>query len=692
MKYLRNFLLFGALLAFSLTFSQGETPNPFDFGKMWTFENPPKEWFKEAYQFEPSDEWYDSVRKSSLRFASWCSASFVSPDGLIMTNHHCARIAITDSQMEGENFDANGFYAPTMADERKTEGLFVEQMVQVADITEEVMALVSNPANEMDQSQQIEVALKKVQEAYSQKAGWEGLRLQTVSFYSGVRFSIYGYKRYDDIRLVFYPELDLGLYGGDPDNFTYPRYNLDVSFYRAYDENGQPLDTSDNYLVFNPDGVSEGEPTFVVGNPGRTERYRTVAQLEYDRDYRYPMSLRYLHNRHDLLMEEYAELSKDPSKDLEAQKKNQEAFRLSNSIKSTEGILRGLKDAELFGRKVEMENYIRSKNPGLDHWDKMKAEYDLLIPHTWAINHLNPSPLRGEVLTAMHGLYSFENSIEEEISEEDLEKGRQDILELLTGMDTPRQRKLFRLLMGELQADVYPGNDAVERVLQGRSADQFVDELFESTVFTDQKKATRLLEKPKKLAKSDDILLHAARILIPQFYDAALAYSASSPKREQLGTLIAQVTFDVFGSSLPPDATFTLRLADGVVKGFDYNGTQAPYKTTYFGLYDRHYSNDGEFPWSLPERWKNPPVELLKAPINFVTTNDIIGGNSGSPMINKNREAIGLIFDSNIQSLPSRFIFDEKDGRTVSVHAGGIHAALKYIYKADRIIEELEGE
>jgi len=692
MKPIKYLLIFGFQLLLAYSFAQTAEPNPFDFGKMWTFENPPKEWFKEAYDFQPEDQWYDDVRKSSLRFASWCSASFVSPDGLIMTNHHCARIAITDAQREGENFDAYGYYAPTLADERKAEGLYVEQMVQVADITDEVLDLLDTPRNDLDRAQQIDAALKQIEKSYGNKDGWKGLRLQSVSFYSGVKFSLYGYKRYDDIRLVFYPELDLGLYGGDPDNFTYPRYNLDVSFWRAYDENGEPMDTSENYLVFNPDGVREGEPTFVVGNPGSTERYRTVAQLEYDRDYRYPMTLRYLHNRHNLLLEEYHELAKDPEKDLEAQKKNQEAFRISNSIKSTEGILRGLKDPELFGRKVEMEKYIRSQKPGLDYWEQMSKEYEQLIPVTWASTHLRPSALRGSVLTAMHLLYNFENAIEEEVPADQVEEARNQILELLQETNSPREQRLFTLLINELKADVYPGDDTIDQILEGKTADQFVNELFENSVFFNKKRTEKLLAKPKNLAQSEDVLIRTARVLIPKYQDAALAYATSAPKRSQLGTRIARATFDVFGSSLPPDATFTLRIADGMVKGFDYNGTVAPFKTTYYGLYDRHYSNDGEFPWSLPDRWKNPPVELLRAPINFVSTNDIIGGNSGSPMINRDKEVVGLIFDSNIQSLPSRFIFDEKDGRTVSVHAGGIYAALEYIYKADRILKELDGK
>ena len=232
--------LFSILLLLPfLVLAQEEQPNPFDFGKMWTFENPPVEWFKEAYDFDPGMPWFDDVRKSSLRFATWCSASFVSPDGLIMTNHHCSRDVVADLQKEGENFDKQGFYAATLADERKADGLFVEQLIMTADITDEMLnSEAENPSD-------------AIKEKYSEMEGWSGLRLQVVSYYSGGRYSLYGYKRFDDIRLVWIPELDLGFFGGDPDNFTFPRYNLDCTFWRAYDENGTPMNTSNNYLEFN---------------------------------------------------------------------------------------------------------------------------------------------------------------------------------------------------------------------------------------------------------------------------------------------------------------------------------------------------------------------------------------------------------------------------------------------------------
>lgn len=664
----------------ALVQAQQKEASPYDFGKMWTFENPPKDWFKEAYDFAPEDEWWDDVRKSSLRFASWCSASFVSPDGLIMTNHHCSRDESIKIQKEGERFDKNGFVASSRADERKADGLFVEQLLMTADITEAVKDGSKNAENEAQAGEMRAKALEDIKAKYAEMEGWEGLRMQVVTYYSGGKYSLYGYKKYDDIRLVFIPELDLGFFGGDPDNFTYPRYNLDCTFWRAYDENGEPVNTSEHYYKFNIDGIHADEPVFVIGNPGTTERYRTVAQLEYDRDYRYPMQLKFMTNRHDIFVEEYEQ---NPSEELLGT-----IFGLSNGMKAIGGIIKGLNTPDLFNRKVDMETKIRDKSPGVNHWDDLDAAYEKLNPHAWAIRHLQPNGLHGKTLALMHQAYAYEQSIEGDASDEELEEARNGIAETMKGIDSPEEQRLFKLLLTEIQEDIYPGDNSLKEVLDGKSIDAFVASAMKDSKFLDEKKAMKCLKK-KKIKKEKGPLLRAARILVPKYNDAVTAFSGSSPYRRGLEEKISNQVFNVYGTSLPPDATFTLRISDGVVKSYEYNGTTAPVLTTYFGLYDRHYSHNQETPWSLPEKWQNPPMELLQAPLNFVSTNDIIGGNSGSAIVNRNKEAVGLIFDGNMESLPGRFIFDEESNRSVSVHTGGMVAALKYIYKAEALVEEL---
>ena len=661
--------------------------SPYDFGKMWTFENLPVDYFEQTYGFRPTEEWTKKARMSALRFATWCSASFVSPDGLIMTNHHCSRHLLPELQKNGENFDTQGFVAKSRKEERRSADLFVEQLVQVADITSYVKAKTASATNDADRLKLRQEALQAAQEEYANKAGWEGLRLQAVTFYSGGKFSLYGYKKFSDIRLVMVPEIDLGFYGGDPDNFTYPRYNLDCTFWRAYDEDGKPLDTSNNYFKFKEAGAAEGEAVFVIGNPGSTERYRTVAQLEYDRDYRYPVQMNQMTKTKNYYQAIY---DKEPNQDLMNQ-----IFSISNSMKAIGGTIKGLQDPVLFGRKKKMEQKIKAGNPGLTYWDDLEKSYKelgKLLPALQMLGY-NPNPQRqspiapNKTLAMLHKLNEYETAITSGASKDDLKPIRESITDMSKELDTPDERaKLVELLTD------YDKFSPI-KLMNGANPTSFVNKLFEGSKLFSKKKLKKMLKgKSKKFMKDNDAFLNLARKTVPRHQKAMEVFQSTGAARRNMEANVANAVFNVYGSNLPPDATFTLRMADGVVKGYDYNGTVAPYKTTYFGMYDRHYSNNGKFPWSLPDKWLDPPMELMKAPINFVSTNDIIGGNSGSPMINKNLEAVGLIFDGNIESLPGKFIYDDEYNRTVSVHAGGIAAAIKYIYKAEALYKELTGK
>ncbi len=646
----------------------------YDYGKMWPFENAPKEFFQKTYDLDIDDAWLEDARKSALRFASWCSASFVSPNGLIMTNHHCSNGEMPKIMKEGEDFNKNGFYAATFEEERKVEGLFVEQLERVADITAMVKEKVSAGMSAQGATDQIQEEMAKMDD-------WANLRMQVVTYYSGGKYSLYGYKKYDDIRLVFIPELDLGFYGGDPDNFTYPRYNLDCTFWRAYD-NGKPADTRAHYYKFNPEGAVEGEAVFVVGNPGSTERYRTVAQLEFDRDYRYNILLESLTLYHDELQEQY---DANPNPELLNQ-----IFSLSNSMKAFTGILKGLHDPILFGRKKAMEDKTRTAFSGGDPWAELKEAYEPLKGHASEVNLLSPSPLNGSVVTMLHQLYKYGEMVKGGAGADELATEKTALQEALSVANTPLEKAKFINHIARLKKYASKDDKYIKKLFSGNVA-EMVNNLFDKSKLFNAKKMDKALS-PKKFAKSNDGFVEMASMLIPAYQMAGQAFGGSSKARKGMEEKVANAVFQVNGDNLPPDATFTLRISDGVVKGYNYNGTQAPYKTSYFGLYDRHYSNNGEFPWSLPEKWKNPPMDLLKAPVNFVSTNDIIGGNSGSAIINGKQEAIGLIFDGNIESLPGNFIYEPTLNRAVSVHAGGIAAALRYIYKADRLLNELVGE
>lgn len=658
--------------------SELEVPSRFDFGKMWTFEHAPLDYFEKTYGFKPDEEWLEHTRLSALRFASYCSASFISTDGLVITNHHCSRGEIGKVMQEGEDFDANGFYAQKLKDERQVPGLFVKQLVKIADITELVQANSDQAATEE--------ALQDAKNQYQSKAGWEGLELETVTYYSGGRYSIYGYKRYDDVRLVLIPELQLGYFGGDPDNFTYPRYNLDYTIWRVY-ENGKPVNSKDFHFELEPKGPMPGDPIFAISNPGSTERYRTVAQLEYDRDYRYNILAEWLENRVNIWQEKYEQ---EPTHDLQEQ-----IFNFSNGVKAYGGILDGLKDERLMGKKQSMETYVKSQSKaiaaGKDYWQQLDTEFDVL--EEWEAERflLSPNPLGGKAMLAAHYFKKYVESVEAEASEADLSALSGQLSILAQGLSDPWERKYLATLLKELQQFSDPGESYMSDLLKGRSPDVAAKEMLEDTRFTNEKKLEKLLEgKPKKLKKSKDPIAQLANTLVPRYEEASGKFSASKAKRTELEGKIANEVYQVYGLDIPPDATFTLRIADGVVKGYNYNGTKAPYKTTFFGLYDRYYANDGQFPWALPEKWLNPSLDLLKQPLNFISTADSIGGASGSPMVNKEGKLVGLLFDGNIESLPGNFIFDPTVNRSVGVHLGGVIASLKYIYKADRLLKELD--
>lgn len=677
-KFVFIFAIAVAALAVS---AQNKQAGPHDFGRMWTFENPPIEWFGEAYDFTPGDNWFDYVRTSALRMNTGCSASFVSPDGLVMTNHHCSRDVALAAQEEGEDIMKNGFIALNREDERPINGVFFEQLIKCLDVTSMVKNYTQDASDEDAESMR-SAALDSVRNYFRKMDDWQGLRIQIVSFYSGLKYSVYGYKRFDNVKLVAIPESDVAFFGGDPDNFTYPRYSLDFTFFRIYDENDDPVNSSDHYFRFNPDGPTEGEPVFVIGNPGSTERYRTVAQLDYDRKYRYPVMIESFGRMLDRLQEQY---------DLEPDEQTMNMiFMVANGHKAYSGIQSGLMDDELFNRKVEIENMIRKNYKGKDHWLELEKEYEVISPYSWAMVLLNPMTMGNSLSMFMFAWNRFEEVLRSTDDEDEIEIAADNLRKLPDNLNT--EDNLFNLGTFLSLADKYipQENNSLRDIQKGMNSQDFTDHIIENSSFFAEEGWRHLLAmEPNELIVHDDPFLQIIRALMPQYNTATEIFNASAPKRKILEENIARAYFEYFGDILPPDATFTLRISDGRVRSYDYNGTRAPYKTSFYGMYDRYFSFNREFPWSLPESWLDPPLEFLSKPMNFVSTNDITGGNSGSPIINRDKEVVGLVFDGNIESLPGNFIFDEEYNRAVSLHAGGILASLKYIYKAEKLVEEL---
>ncbi|MHC1736657.1 MAG: S46 family peptidase [Ignavibacteriaceae bacterium] len=668
---------------------------PFDTGRMWTFDFPPKDYFKTEYNFVPTEEWYNKVRMSALRFANYCSASFVSGDGLVMTNHHCGRESVTEVTKEGEDLHKEGFIAVNFEDERPVPGLYVDQLVLIRDVTSEIQEAIDKGTTEADKLSNKQKAIKDLQLKTKEETQ---LECSVVTFFNGGKYSLYGYKRYTDVRLVFAPETNAGFFGGDPDNFTYPRYTLDCTFFRVYDEEGKPLKT-ENYFKWSPNGAAPGEAVFVVGNPGRTNRLNTVAQLEYQRDYTYPVTMNMLNSLVDIYTEM---LNEFPDRAYELQ---DQVFGYANSQKAYNGILDGLRNPILMQKKRDFEKNFKEavmKRPDLkakygDLWDKIAGTRSELSKFTLenAAYSLNPIfstkylMIANKVVDIARNLQLPVDQQKPDYAGEELEK---TIDKLYADLDVTLQEKLYAANVKAVNMLLGENNPIAKKLSGGYTGKSAINYINKNSVIVSKERTLQLVKKgADAILSSDDPFLFfilATQDKAKNFTQTAKEITTrESDYVQQLGRAV----FEVYGTSIPPDATFTLRLADGVVQGYKYNGTIAPPVTTFYGMYDRYYSFGKEFPFELHNRWLNPSPEFqLETPFNFVSTNDIIGGNSGSPLINKNAEVVGLAFDGNMESLPGQFIFDMEANRTVSLHSAGMLEAIQDLYKLKRISEELK--
>ncbi|MCX7984540.1 MAG: S46 family peptidase [Bacteroidetes bacterium] len=673
----------------------------FDTGKMWTFDFPPSDYFAKTYSFTPSKEWFEKARLAALRLPN-CSASFVSEDGLVMTNHHCARGALDEVTKEGERLAEEGFYASTLEEERKVPNLYIDQLFLIEDVTDEVQQAFDSGKDENEKMANRAAKIFEIQQRYTSQYKEtmpnDSLVFSVVSFYNGGKFSVYGYKRYTDIRLVYAPEEEVAFFGGDPDNFTYPRYDFDCAFFRVY-ENGKPLKTS-NFFRFSQTGAQEGEAVFIIGNPGRTSRLQTVAQLQFLRDYAYPALIETYKTVAGIYTEYVKKYPEEKIKHMNT------IFSFENSRKAITGYLSGLEDPVVMAKKVDFENSLKSaiqSNPILrkkygDPWKtiaKNQQQYNELY------SKLNALSFRGRTRSQIFTIAT-------------------DVLEYARAMNLPeeqRQPKYKGTELDSTKAKIFPknftpeleqellayqlevmvrtfgtSNKALNELLRNRTPRQAAADLMQSSALASKEKTLALLsQQPSEIVNSNDPILVFVREIQP--YVAELRQKAQGIQDEIQANsqILGRALYDVYGTKIPPDATFTLRISDGIVKGYEYNGTLAPAYTTFYGMYDRYYSFQKRDPWNLPARWVNPPASFnLSTPFNFVSTCDIIGGNSGSPVINKNLEVVGLVFDGNIESLPGDVIFDDTKNRAVSVHTAGILEALEKLYNAQRIVKELK--
>lgn len=697
-RFLQVLILLG--IAFSINVNAQGKFDPdtvkaqkFDTGKMWSFDYPPFEHFEKTYDFKPTQEWFDDVRLSALRVPG-CTSSFQSEDGLMMTNYHCAEGLVRRVQKEGEDLVTNGFYAKTLAEERKIPNYYTEQLVFIKDVTDEISSAVDTAKTNEAKTKIKEEKSKQLIEFYNQETG---LNCQFISLFNGGKYSIYGYKRYDDVRLVFVPEYQAAFFGGDYDNFTYPRYNLDCAFLRAY-ENDKPV-KAENYFKWTTDGIKPGEPIFTVGNPGYTQRLKTVAFLEYSRDVTY----RNASYQYDNLFNELEVLkSVNPSKKDEYEKIRR---RIGNGQKVFHQTYKGLTDPYLFARKQAFQKEIQEKvwndselkNQYGSIWEnieKTRTEMRKVGPKISAYTLSNV--FSSKYFLIAKSLIDLAKQLQKPEADRDSQYKTakldstinaiypEDLDEYLEETKLWIQANYIRMNLGD--EDVI-----VKKLFDDNKGKEAAKYILDNSIMDDKDDVIDLAKKgADAIMNSDDPFIYFIKETqdkLPELQKLAKEISATEQVYDDM---LGQVVFKIYGTSIPPDANFTLRISDGVLKSFDYNGTMAPTVTTFHGMYDRYYSFNKEYPWNLPDRWEDPDVLDLSTPFNFTSTHDIVGGNSGSPVINRNAEVVGLAFDGNMESIYGNFIFMPHNNRCVSVDARGMMEAFDEVFNADRLVEELK--
>ena len=661
---------------------------------MWLFNAFPKVKVKAKYGFEPSQQWLDHVRLSSVRFNNGGSGSFVSADGLTFTNHHVGAECVQQLSTGGRDYMKTGFYAATQAEEAKCPNLELNQLISMEDVSAKVHAAVKPGMSNAESGQAERSAMSSIEKDCTTSTG---LRCDVITFYSGEVYHLYRYKKYTDVRLVFAPEFEMAFFGGDPDNFTYPRYDLDITFFRVY-ENDKPAHI-DNYLRWSRSGVKEGDLIFVSGNPGSTGRLKTMSQLEYLRDVDYPSRLDN-YKRRIALLQDFASQS-----DENARIAQEEIFGYQNSLKAITGYHGGLLDMAIMSQKAADEDKLRAefkndtKNAGSDPWGNiaqaMKVQRDIYQPLTY-IERLRGynSQLVQFARWIVRG--SEERTHPNQLREREYRDSALPSLEQSLFSTAPIYKSLETVTLTDsliqMQEALGKDNSAVQASLGGDSPAAAAKTLIANTKLDDVSVREQLWKGGKAAVEASiDPLIVLMRKVDGDARAVRKNYEDNVDAVERReGAIIARARFAQHGFTEPPDATFTIRLSYGEVRGYQEGGANIPYFTTIAGAFKHADQHDSKPPYQLPDSWIKAKSKLkLSTPLNFVSTADIIGGNSGSPTINKGGEVVGIIFDGNIQSLVWNFAYTDTQGRAVSVDARGIQEALRDAYNATGLANEL---
>jgi hypothetical protein len=659
---------------------------------MWTFDNPPVKQLKEKYDFTPARQWLDHVRLSSVRLNDGGSGSFVSPNGLLLTNHHVARGQLQKNSTAEHDYIKDGFYAATPDQEIKSPDLEVNVLMSMEDVTARVLG-----AQKQGETVEKSFAARKSAIADIERESQEktGFRSEVVTLYQGGEYWLYRYKKYTDVRIVFAPEQQAAYFGGDPDNFTFPRHDIDMALFRVY-ENGKPIESKE-YLRWNPKGAADDELVFVSGHPGSTERLDTVSQLHFERDFALPLALKLLRNRVDVLRK-YSATSPE-----HARQASSEIFNMENSIKALDGEYQGLLDPRIMAKKEKEEADFRARVNENSEW---KSSYGGAWDALATADKKSASRIKENYFHKMNSeLGDYALRIVQYVAEIKKPDGQRLAgyhdsqldsfrFELDSAAPIYKDMEIARIT-GALEQDLKemgPQDPYVKMVLDGKTPHEAAAYLVNGTKLEDPAARKQLVEGGEAaVAASTDPMVVLARKLDPlrrEFvrWQEDNVQSVAQRAGEQIG----KARFAAYGKTTYPDATFTLRLSYGTIKGYPMNGTAAPPKTTFYGLYDRAASFGYKEPWNLTSRFAEGRDKLnLSTPLDFVTTNDIIGGNSGSPVINRNGELVGLIFDGNIESLVGNYVYDMERNRAVAVHTAAMTEVMRKLYGAQKLLDEI---
>lgn len=670
-----------AILASSLSSARGDEG-------MWLFNDLPMELLKERYGFEPSPEWSEHLMKSSVRFNVGGSASFISSTGLVLTNHHVGSDTLFKLSTPERNIMEVGFLAKTPDQELKAPDLELNQLVNIKDVTDIVKASVTA---EMTTEQALAARRAVIAKIEKDALDESGLKSTVTTLYGGGRYHLYQYKKYTDVRLVWAPETAIAFFGGDADNFEYPRYCLDATIFRVY-EDGKPAKI-EHFLKWSADGPQENEVAFVSGNPGRTSRIFTIDALKYQRDLNLPYIMASL-RRQEILLQQYSLRGKE-----NARRARDELFGVQNSRKARLGMLAGLQDPQVLADKAAAEAKLREIIAADPKLKPLGSAWDTIAETT-----KKRASLLGKGVAVNSQLFNIALELVQ-MAEEDQkpsgerlpefsDAGRESLLQQLYS-EAPIYTDLDQTLLADSIAKTLEqrgfDDPVCQKILAGKSPADRAAELISGTELLS-------VEARKKIAAgglqaindSTDPMILLAKIVNPSIRRIRSITDQLDEQDKQAYALIAEAKFATEGTSAYPDATFTLRLAFGPVKGYEQDGQPIPAWTNLGGAFEHEKKHEGQTDYKLPESWKKAESKLSgTTPFNFVCTADIIGGNSGSPVVNKAGELVGLIFDGNIQSLSGNYVYTDKQARSVSVHSSAIREALQVVYEADNIVKEL---